>query len=35
MLSDIQIQQLDQLFSPEHIQGDRYPQAGWAGIEKF
>lgn len=33
ILSIDQIQQLDQLFRPEHIQGKRYPDAGKIGIE--
>lgn len=33
-LSAAQIQQLDDLFEPSRITGERYPDAGWAGIEK-
>ncbi len=32
-LTPEQIKQLDTLFEPKHIAGDRYPDAGWAGIE--
>lgn len=33
-LSDAQMAALDALFRPGAAQGDRYPQAGWAGIEQ-
>ena len=33
-LSAKQIEQLDDLFNPEKVAGQRYPDAGWAGIEK-
>ncbi len=33
VLSPEQISTLDQLFSPENVHGNRYPDAGWAGIE--
>lgn len=32
-LTNEQILQLDQLFAPDQIQGERYPNAGWTGIE--
>ena len=32
-LSPRQIDELDALFAIDEVQGDRYPQAGWAGIE--
>ncbi|WP_336951727.1 hypothetical protein [Acinetobacter sp. AS167] len=32
-LTNEQILQLDQLFAPDQIQDERYPNAGWTGIE--
>lgn len=32
-LTTEQILQLDQLFAADQIQGERYPDAGWTGIE--
>lgn len=33
-LSAEQVDTLDEVFAPEHIEGNRYPDAGWAGIER-
>ena len=33
-LPEAVMDELDALFRPGEVQGDRYPQAGWAGIER-
>lgn len=33
-LTHEQIQRLDTLFDPQHVAGNRYPDAGWIGIEQ-
>jgi len=32
-LSDVDIAELDALFPPEAVEGERYPEAGMVGIE--